>query len=81
MAGAHRRGRRTNVLVIRTKSGIEVRVPLDEIDTVVELEGSSGSEKPVPPHAYVHREGVNRCLACWKERSHPAHTDVAVHER
>jgi hypothetical protein len=69
------------MLVIRTKSGIEVRVPLDEIDTIFELEPTSGSEKPVAPHPYLHREGVNRCVACWKERSHPAHIDVAVHER
>jgi hypothetical protein len=69
------------VLVIRTKSGVELRLPLDEIESIVELEPSSGSEKAVPPHPYLHREGVNRCMACWQERSHRSHVDVAVHER
>ena len=69
------------MLVIRTKNGIEFRVPVDEIDTIVELEPGSGAEKAIPPHPYLHREGVNRCVACWKERSHPAHVDVVVHER
>jgi hypothetical protein len=69
------------MLVIRTKSGSEIRIPLDEIDTVTQVEPASGAEREVPPHPYLHREGVNRCSACWKERTHPSHTDQAVHER
>jgi hypothetical protein len=63
------------VLVIRTKSGTEIRLPLDDLDSITEVEPASGDERPVPPHPYVHREGVNRCAACWRERTHPSHGD------
>lgn len=69
------------MLVIRTKSGAELRLPLDEIQSIEEVEPETGEERPVPPHPYLHREGVNRCAACWRPRAHPAHTDTAVHER
>ena len=68
------------MLVIRTKNGLEIRVPIHELESITEVEPASGTERPVPPHPYIHREGVNRCLACWRERTHPSHTDQAVHE-
>jgi hypothetical protein len=67
------------MLVIRTVNGIEIRVPVDQLDSITEVEPRSGSERPTPPHPYLHREGVNRCAACWKDRAHPSHTDTAVH--
>lgn len=63
------------MLLIRTKSGTEVRIPIDELDSIEEVEPATGSAKPVPPHPYLHREGVNRCAACWRDRLHPSHTD------
>jgi hypothetical protein len=66
------------VLVIKTMNGIEIRVPLEAIESVVEME-SSGEEREVPPHPYLHREGVNRCAACYRPRTHPSHTEAAVH--
>jgi len=65
--------------VIRTKSGVELRIPIDDVDTVTEIEPISGNERAVVPHPYLHREGVNRCAACWQDRLHPSHTDVGVH--
>ena len=62
------------MLVIRTKSGMEIRLPLAELESITEVEPASGDERPVPPHPYVHREGVNRCAACWRERTHPSHS-------
>jgi hypothetical protein len=67
------------LLVIKTRSGTEVRVPLSDVDSITEVEEESGNARDVPPHPYIHREGVNRCMACWQPRSHPAHTDQAVH--
>jgi hypothetical protein len=67
------------VLVITTKSGAEIRLPVEEIESISEFERSSGEERAVPPHPYLHREGVNRCMACWKPRTHSSHTDQAVH--
>jgi len=67
------------MLVIRTVNGVEMRVPIDQLDSITEVEPRSGSERPIPPHPYLHREGVNRCAACWKDRTHPSHTDTAVH--
>jgi hypothetical protein len=64
--------------IIRTVSGIEIRLPIEEIASITDIEPASGSERPIPPHPYLHREGVKNCAACWKERSHPSHTDVAV---
>jgi hypothetical protein len=66
------------VLVIRTVSGTEVRIPLEDIESITEIEPGSGTERTVPPHGYLHREGVNRCAACWRERTHPSHTDTAI---
>ena len=62
------------MLVIRTKSGTEIRLPLEEIESITEVEPMSGDERQVPPHPYVHREGANRCAACWRERTHPSHS-------
>jgi hypothetical protein len=67
------------VIVIRTKSGAEIRIPMEDLDTITEIEPTSGEDRPVPAHPYLHREGVNRCAACWQDRLHPAHTDTAVH--
>jgi hypothetical protein len=67
------------MLLIRTKSGTEIRVPVSDLESITEIEPSSGTERPVAPHPYLHREGVNRCAACWRDRLHPAHTDTAVH--
>jgi hypothetical protein len=69
------------MFVIRTKNGMEIRIPLDQVESITEFDPTSEKERVVPPHAYLHREGVNRCMACWKERSHPSHSDPAVHER
>jgi hypothetical protein len=70
-----------SVIIIRTKNGTEIRVPLEEFDTITEVEPTSGNERPVPAHPYLHREGVNRCAACWRPRAHPAHSETAVRER
>ena len=67
------------MLVIRTRGGAEMRIPMREIETITEVEPTTSLERPPPPHAYLHREGVNRCAACWRERAHPSHTDTAVH--
>ena len=64
--------------VIRLVSGVEIRVPLDQIESITDVEPTSGAERPIPPHPYLHREGVERCAACWKERAHPSHTETAV---
>ena len=64
--------------VIRLVSGVEIRVPLDQIESITDFEPTSGAERPIPPHPYLHREGVGRCAACWKERAHPSHTETAV---
>ena len=66
------------MLVIKTVSGIEIRVPLEELESIAEVE-PSGQEREIPPHPYLHREGVNRCAACYRPRTHPSHTDPAVH--
>ena len=36
------------MLVIRTKSGTEIRIPLDDVDTITQIEPRSGDERPVP---------------------------------
>lgn len=66
------------MLVIRTVHGTEIRIPLDQVDSITEVDAGSGKERPTPPHPYLHREGVHRCAACWQERIHPSHTDTAV---
>jgi hypothetical protein len=67
------------VLIIKTVSGGEFRFPLADIESITEIEPTSGAERQPPPHAYLHREGVNRCMACWKPRTHESHVDQAVH--
>jgi len=62
------------MLMIRTKRGIEIRVPLDEIESIAEIEVDTGAERPIPPHPFLHREGTKRCVACWQDRLHPSHT-------
>ena len=67
-------------LVIRTKDGAEVRIPLRQIESIREIEAATEVECTLPPHPYLHREGIHRCAACWRERTHPSHTDRTVHE-
>lgn len=67
------------MLIIKTLSGAEVRIPLHELESIIEIEPGSGQERAVPPHPYLHREGVNRCAACWRPRTHESHIDQAVH--
>ena len=67
------------VLVMKTVSGTEIRVPLQELESIVEIEPASGEEREMPPHPYMHREGVNRCAACYRPRTDRSHTDQAVH--
>ncbi len=67
------------MLVIKTVHGAEIRVPVAEIESIVEVEPASGDERIPPPHPYLHREGVNRCMACWRPRTDPSHVDQAVH--
>jgi hypothetical protein len=69
------------MLVIRTTKGVEIRIPLDELDSIQEVEPATQEVRPVAQHPYLHREGVNRCAACWRPRTDPSHSDVAVHER
>ena len=66
------------MLLIRTKSGAELRIPIDDVESIDEIEPVSGDAKPIPSHPYLHREGVNRCAACWQARLHPSHTDIDV---
>ncbi len=67
------------MLVIKTRSGSEIRIPLDDLESISEIEPESGKARDVPPHPYVHREGVNRCAACWRPRIDPSHTVQATH--
>jgi hypothetical protein len=64
--------------VIRLVNGVEIRIPLEQIESIVDVVPASGEERPVPPHPYIHTEGVKRCAACWKEAAHPSHTETAV---
>jgi hypothetical protein len=66
------------VLVIKTVGGAEIRIPLAEVESITEIEPTTGDEREPPPHPYLHREGVNRCAACWRPRTHRSHTDQAV---
>jgi len=68
------------MIVITTRNGVELRVPFDELDSITEIEPSTGRERDVPPHPYLHREGVNRCAACWRPRTHPSHSEIAIRE-
>jgi hypothetical protein len=68
------------VIVIRTKSGAEIRIPLVDVESITEVEPATGEERTVPPHPYLHREGVNRCAACWRPRTHQSHSEVAIRE-
>ena len=67
------------MLVIKTTAGIEIRIPVDQVESIDQVEATATEDRPVPPHAYMHREGVNRCAACWRPRTHPSHVDQAVH--
>lgn len=67
------------MLLIKTRGGAEVRIPLSELESIREIEPATGKERMPPPHAYIHREGVNRCAACDRPRTDPSHTDLAVH--
>jgi hypothetical protein len=67
------------VLVIKTVSGAEIHIPLQDLESITEIEPVSGEERDVPPHPYLHREGVNRCAACWRPRIDRSHTDQAIH--
>jgi hypothetical protein len=66
------------MLVIKTVSGAEIRIPFDDIETITEIEPTTGNEREPPVHPYLHREGVNRCAACWRPRTHRSHTEQAV---
>lgn len=66
------------MLIIKTVGGAELRIPLAEIESINEVDATSGTERHPPPHAYLHREGVNRCAACWRPRTDPSHTDQSV---
>ncbi|MDQ1460011.1 MAG: hypothetical protein QOI08_1495 [Actinomycetota bacterium] len=70
---------RFGVLVIKTVSGAEIRIPLRDLDSITEIEPVSGEVRDVQPHPYLHREGVNRCAPCWRPRIDSSHTDQAVH--
>ena len=67
------------MLVIKTVSGAEIRIPLQDLDSIAEIEPLSGELRDVPPHPYLHREGVNRCAAYWRPRIDGSHSDQAVH--
>jgi hypothetical protein len=67
------------MLIIKTVSGGEMRIPIDDIVSITEIEVATGAEREPPPHPYIHREGVNRCAACWRPRAHRSHTDQGVH--
>lgn len=62
------------MLILRTKTGVELRLPVDDVESITEVEPTTGESRPVRHHPYLHREGVNRCAACWQSRLHPAHT-------
>ena len=68
------------MLIIRTVSGTEVRIPIADVESITEVEDVSGAERQPPPHPYLHREGVNRCAACWRPRTDSSHSDQAVHD-
>ena len=61
------------MLIITTKSGTEIRLPVADIAEVREVEPGSGAERPVAAHPYLHREGVQRCAACWRPPTDAAH--------
>jgi hypothetical protein len=70
---------RSLMLIIKTIGGSELRIPLSELDSIVEIDTATGDEREPPAHPYIHREGVNRCAACWRLRTDPSHTVQAVH--
>jgi hypothetical protein len=39
------------VLVIKTVSGAEIRIPLAELESITEIEPTTGEEREPPPHA------------------------------
>ena len=58
------------MLVIKTVDGVEIRIPISQIESIEEIEPVSGATREPPAHAYLHREGVNRCAACWRAGLH-----------
>jgi hypothetical protein len=66
------------MMVVRTVSGVELRVPLHDIESITEIEPATGEPRDMPAHPYLHREGINRCAACWRPRTDPSHTDLAT---
>jgi hypothetical protein len=38
------------MLVIRTVNGVELRVPIDQVDSITEVETGAGTERSIPPH-------------------------------
>jgi len=67
------------MLIIKTVSGAEIRIPMADVESITEMEPATGELREPPPHPYIHREGVNRCAACWRPRTDRSHTDQAVH--
>jgi len=66
------------VLVIKTVSGAEFRVPIRDVESITEIEPESGEAREVPPHPYLHREGVTRCAACWRPPADRSHIDHPI---
>ena len=60
------------MIVITTTDGLELRLPVAAIETIREVD-PTGEERQVPPHPYLHREGVQRCAACWRPPLDQAH--------
>ena len=61
------------MLIIKTADGTEIRIPVSDIAEVREVEPATGLDRPVAPHPYLHREGVQRCAACWRPPLDPSH--------
>jgi hypothetical protein len=68
------------MIVITTKHGAAIRIPVAELESIVEIEPTTGNERGLPPHPYLHREGVNRCAACWRPRTDLSHSETAIRE-
>ena len=63
------------MLLIKTTDGAEIRLPIATIEEIKELE-KTGEERAVARHPYLHRDGVQRCAACWRPPLDPAHADI-----
>ena len=57
---------------ITTTDGIEIELPIKSIENIREV-GPTGEDRPIARHPYLHREGVQRCAACWRPPLDPAH--------